>query len=41
MPMDVHAGWHDSTVHVQGFSHLKREADDHDVIRCVIVISLM
>ena len=33
MPMDVQAGWHDSTAHVQGFSCLKREADDCDVIR--------
>ena len=32
MPMDVQAGWHDSTAHAQGFSHLKREADDCDII---------
>ena len=31
--MDVQAGWHDSTAHVQGFSHLKREADNCDIIR--------
>ena len=31
-PMDVQVGWCDSTVHVQCFSHLKREADDCDVI---------
>ena len=30
---DVQVGQHNSTVHVQGFSHLKREADDHDGIR--------
>ena len=33
MAVDVQVGWHDSTVHVQGFSHLKREVDDHDIIR--------
>ena len=32
MLMDVQTGWHDSTVHVQGFSNWKREADDHDII---------
>ena len=31
--MDVQAGWHDYTVHVQGFSCLKKEADDCDIIR--------
>ena len=30
--MDVQAGWHNSTVHAQGFSHLKGEADDCDII---------
>ena len=30
--MDVQAGQHDSTAHVQGFSHWDREADNHDVI---------
>ena len=33
MPMDVQAGQHDSTVHAQGFSCLKSEADVHDIIR--------
>ena len=32
-PVDVQVSWHDSTVHAQGFSHLKGEADDGDVIR--------
>ena len=32
MPKDVQAGQHYSTVHAQGFSCLKREADDHDII---------
>ena len=32
MLTDVQAGQHDSTVHAQGFSHLKREADDCDII---------
>ena len=31
--MDAQAGQHDSTVHVQGFSCLKREADNCDIIR--------
>ena len=31
--MDMQVGWHDSTVHAQGFSHWKGEVDDHDVIR--------
>ena len=31
--MDVQAGQHDPTAHAQGFSCLKGEADDHDVIR--------
>ena len=30
--MDVQAGQCDSSVYVQGFSHLKRESDDCDVI---------
>ena len=30
MPIDVQAGQHDSA---QGFSHLKREEDNHDIIR--------
>ena len=33
MLTDVQVGWHDSTVHVQGFSCLQREADSHDIIR--------
>ena len=33
MLMDAQVCWCNSTVHVQGFSHWKREADDHDVIR--------
>ena len=33
MLMDVQVGWHDSTVHAQGFSHWEMEADDCDVIR--------
>ena len=33
MLVDVQAGWHDSTEHAQGFSHLKREVDDCDIIR--------
>ena len=33
MPMDAQVGQHDSAAHVQGFCHLKREADDCDVIR--------
>ena len=33
MLMDVQVGWHNSTVHGQGFSNLKREADNHDIIR--------
>ena len=31
--MDVQAGWLNPTAHVQGFSHLKGEADNHDIIR--------
>ena len=31
--MDVQAGQHDSTVHAQSLSCLKREADNHDIIR--------
>ena len=30
---DAQVSWHDSTAHVQRFSHLKGEADDCDVIR--------
>ena len=30
---DAQAGWHDSTAHVLGFSHLEREADNCDIIR--------
>ena len=30
---DVQVGWCDSTAHAQGLSHLKREADDPDIIR--------
>ena len=33
MPTDAQVGQHDSTAHAQGFSHLKREADDCDIIR--------
>ena len=33
MPMDAQVGWHDPTAHVQGFSCLKGEADNHDIIR--------
>ena len=33
MLTDAQVGQHDSTVHSQGFSCLKREADSHDVIR--------
>ena len=33
MLTDVQVGWHDFTVHPQGFSHWKRRADDHDIIR--------
>ena len=33
MLTDAQAGWHDSTVHAQGFSHWKRGADNHDIIR--------
>ena len=33
MLTDVQVGQHDSTAHVQGFSNLKREAEDHDLIR--------
>ena len=32
MLMGVQVSWHDSSVHAQGFPHLKREADDCDVI---------
>ena len=32
MPTHVQVGGHGSTAHEQGFSHLKREADDRDVI---------
>ena len=31
--MDVQVGQHNSTAHVHGFSHLKREADDCDIVR--------
>ena len=31
--MDAHVGQHDSTAHAQGFSYLKEEADDCDIIR--------
>ena len=31
--MDVQVSQHDSTVHVHGFSHLKRKADNHNIIR--------
>ena len=31
--MDVQVGWHDPNAYVQGFFHLKREADDCDIIR--------
>ena len=30
MLVSVPEGWHDPTVHAQGFSHQKR--DDHDII---------
>ena len=33
MPMDAKVGQHDSTAHVQGFSHSAGEADDCDIIR--------
>ena len=33
MPMDAQVGWCDPIAHVQGFSHLKAEADNHDIIR--------
>ena len=33
MLADALVSQHDSTVHVQGFSHQKRDADDHDVIK--------
>ena len=29
---DAWASLHEPTPHVQGFSHQKREADDHDII---------
>ena len=32
MPADMQMSQHDPTVHVQGFSCWKREADDHDII---------
>ena len=32
MPVDEQVSQHDPTVHVQGFSHQKREADNCDVI---------
>ena len=33
IPMDAQACWHNSTAHVQRFSHQEGRADDHDVIR--------
>ena len=33
MLTDVQVCQHDSTAYAQGFCHLKREADDHDIIR--------
>ena len=33
IPTDAQAGQHDSTAHAQGFSHLRREADNCDIIR--------
>ena len=30
---DAQVGQHNSTAHAQGFSHQKRETDDHDIIR--------
>ena len=40
MLADVQVSWCDPTVHVQGFSHQKREADDHDVILVVSKLSI-